>query len=199
MRTGSPAHNGYFHQLDVRAERTLFDTSLVVTVGIHGSSNMFKHGDFHGDAAVATFAALHLRPERDTGIGLFGDYRFGRFHLYPRLKFTLDAGQSSELELDLPVAVRWRGAQDRWHAGIERYGEKWGALDASRNVESAFYLSEWRLGVTRRWQSGGGPDWALTAGVSFDTGVRYRDLVAGARDTDLDPAVYLMLEINIGD
>ena len=197
IRTGRPAHNGYFHQFDVHADRTLGDITLAVTVGVHGSSNMFKHVDFHGDAFVVTFDALHRPEDRQFGIGLFGDYRFDRFRLYPRVLFDLDVGAGA-LELDLPVAARWRDGRERWSAGIERVGEKWGALDASRNVESAFRLTEWRVGVTRRWQTGNGHGWALTAGVSVDTGVHYQDLVAGSREMDLDPAAFLAVTFKTG-
>ncbi len=192
IRNGDPAHNGYFHQLDLSLHIGRGPTRVEVTTGIHGSSNMFKQFDFHDEAFVSKFSVMHKVSNDTTRIGINGDYRFGHFRLYPRLSFSKVWSEDSELTIDLPVALLWR--KHDWQIGIKRHGEKWAALDSESKSESAFYLNEWRLGV--RWQVPASKDnvtFELGAGVSFDSGVRYLDLVRGWQEEDLEAALFVLL------
>lgn len=192
IRNGDPAHNGYFHQLDLSVRIGRGPTQVELTTGIHGSSNMFKHVDFHREALVSRFSVMHTVSNDTTRIGINGDYRFGHFRLYPRLSILKLWSKDSQLTIDLPVALLWR--KHDWQIGIKRHGEKWAALDSESKSESAFYLNEWRLGV--RWQVPMPKDnvtFELGAGISFDSGVRYLDLVRGWQQEDLQAAMFIVL------
>ncbi|MEX1034265.1 MAG: hypothetical protein WDZ30_12950 [Cellvibrionaceae bacterium] len=193
IRRGEPGHNGYFHQLDIRYQAKYGATRLSVSAGIHGSSNMFKHGDFHGEALVGGFAATHSLDE-DLGIGLNGDYRFGHFQVYPTVRWTLPISVAGVVVANLPVAVHWHGAGEHWRVGVERYGEKWAALDRERKTDSAFYLNEWRFSA--RWTSPAFKNSMaieLGAGISFDTEVHHLDLATGWVVDELDSAAFVLL------
>ncbi len=187
VRDGEPAHNGYFHQLDIQALRGYAGTKVRIEAGIHGSSNMFKYGDFHCGAAILHFSVLHPVKSIDAHIGLGGDHRFGQFKLYPRFRREYELRQNSKITFDLPIAIAWHN--EKWRVGIEKYGNKWAALDKEREVESAFYLQEWRLNGRRQTDSG----IYVEMGYSFDTQVIYRDLFAGRREEDLSDSFYLAL------
>lgn len=192
IRNGDPAHNGYFHQLDLSLRIGRGPTRVEFTTGIHASSNMFKQVDFHREALVTKFNVMHTLSNDTTRIGINGDYRFGHFRLYPRLSISKTLSKDSELTIDLPVALLWR--KHNWQIGIKRHGEKWAALDSESKSESAFYLNEWRFGA--RWQVPVPKDkvtFELGAGVSFDSGTRYLDLVRGWQEEDLRAAVFVAL------
>lgn len=194
IRDGSPAHNGYFHLLDLSFCLCKGPTRLESTTGIHGSSNMFKHVDFHNEALVSTFSIIHILVDDAVLVGINGDYRFGHFRLYPRVSLSTELSKGSKITLDLPIALLWQ--KNRWRFGITRYGEKWAALDSERSKESAFYLNEWRLGGQWQVPLSGVVDLVLGAGISFDTQVHYLDLVQGWLDEDLESAVFVELGIN---
>lgn len=193
IRSGEPAHNGYFHQFDFAQKLRFANTLLDAKAGVHGSSNMFKHGDLDQEAVVLTFSALQKLPKLGIdGLGINGDYRFGTFLLYPRLTVTFPILLQTELLLDLPVALLLRDTKGRWQFGLERYGEKWATLDADREVNSKFYLNEWR--VAAYWRFVGLLQFAtpeIGAGISFDTEVRYLDLAEGTRTESLDPSFFV--------
>jgi hypothetical protein len=64
VRTGDPPHNGYLHQLDWRREVRWRQLGGEITAGVHGVSNMFKHGDFHRHSLVLSGATwYHLNRE----------------------------------------------------------------------------------------------------------------------------------------
>ena len=71
-------------------------------------------------------------------------------------------------------------------------GKKRAALDSERNIESAFYLSEWRL--RGQWHI---PKkevtFQLRAGISLNSRMHYRDLVAGWQEKDLEPSAFIAL------
>ena len=197
IRAGNPAHNGYFHQVDLRFRLDYGRTQVEFTTGIHGSSNMFRRFDFIDNALVSTFSVMHDVRDDSARVGINGDYRFGHFRLYPRVLISKVLTGGGELIIDLPVALRWQ--KNRWQIDIKRYGEKWAALDAAKKTRSAFYMSEWRLGV--RWQaplSENKVTFELGAGISFNSWVRYLDLVRGWQEKDLEPAAFIVLGMKLG-
>lgn len=194
IRSGEPAHNGYFHQFDVALDTRFNNATLEAALGLHGTSNMFKEFDFHREAFVVSFGVRQGFPEYYVeGIGLQGDYRFGPFTLYPRLRIEYPLSAQLELIVDAPVELILRSTSG-WRIGIERFGEKWATLDAEREIKSALYLSEWRAGA---WITMPpvltSIDFELSAGVSFDSEVRYLDLVEGTLKESVDPALYVGL------
>ena len=192
IRDGNPAHNGYFHQLDLSFRLDYGPTQVEFASGIHGSSNMFRRFDFTGNALVSKFSVMQAVRDDSARVGINGDYRFGHFRLYPRVSILKVLSGGGELIIDLPVALRWQ--KNLWQVGIKRYGEKWAALDAAEKTRSAFYMNEWRLGV--RWQapiSESKVTFELGAGISFDSCVRYLDLVLGWQEKDLESAAYVVL------
>lgn len=188
IRQGDPAHNGYFHRLDAEFTRQWFDTRVQVTLGVHGTSNMFRYGDFHGELLVGTLS-LRQSLGKQMGIGFNGDYRFGHFRLYPTLNWQLPPATWGRVVMTLPVDMRWQSPGRRWELRLFRYGEKWATLDGDRERESAFYLEEWRLEAGWRFSAGAG--WRLALGASIDTRVIYDDLQAGEQNTDLATAAYV--------
>lgn len=139
-----PAHNGHLYEYGVGVRRQWQTVALELDTGAHISSNMFIHRQFHSDALVTTFRLWAGQGAADWRPGLAGDYRFGRFLLYPRLQTGFAVG-SGEVMLDLPVSLIWRSGNGQFSAGMERYGQKWGVLDSERELESRLYHSEWRL------------------------------------------------------
>lgn len=188
---GNPATNGYLHQIDVEHQRTVGDTRLVVALGVHGSSNVFTHAEFRRDVLTGRFDVLHPITER-TDVGLAGDYRYGEFLIYPRLRITVSLG-GNELLLDLPVGVHLGAPDGRWRLGVQRYGDKWATLDTTETVEGKFYLSEWQLTGQVRIGQFAGVDVQLGAGLSFDTEARYLDLERGRVKAELDPAAFAFI------
>ena len=192
VRDGNPAHNGYFHQLDLSFHLDYGPTKVELASGIHGSSNMYRRFDFTEDALVSKFSVMHAVRDDTARLGINGDYRFGHFRLYPRVSISNVLSGGGELIIDLPVALLWR--KNHWQIGIKRYGEKWAALDADKKTKSAFYMNEWRLGV--RWQapvSENKVTFELGAGISFNSRVRYLDLVRGWQAKDLESAAFVVL------
>ena len=118
----------------------------------------------------------------------------GHFHVYPRVSISKILSRGGELTIDVPVGVLWR--KHHWQIGISRYGEKWAALDSEKKVESAFYLSEWR--IEGRWQvpeSKYKGTLELGAGISLNSRVHYLDLVRGRQEKDLESAIFIVLGI----
>ncbi len=124
IRTGDPATNGYLHQVDVRHATRLGDVRLDVSLGVHGSSNIFTHQEFRSDVLVGGFRALHPIPGPFDAVGLAGDYRFGEFLVYPRLTATAALG-GTELLFDLPPgATQVTAGALRWNATASA-GRRW--------------------------------------------------------------------------
>ncbi len=191
VRSGDPASNGYFHQLNLIYGQRFGQAHFRVVGGLHGSSNMFKHMDFHRDGLVGSFSLLWV-PEEDLldAFGVGADYRFGRFQFYPRMDRAFDFG-ATVLQVRLPIELSLRDADDRWSIGFERHGEKWGTLDSDREVKGATYLSEWRFEVSGLVPiAQRGIRLRLAAGLSFDTTLRYRDLDRGQVRDRLENAAY---------
>lgn len=202
LEAGSPATNGFMHQLDLTHGMQVGKTHVDLALGLHGSSNLFNGADFvtgganlRGDAVVGRFRVTRPLEGWLDALGVSGDYRFGRFLVYPRLVKSFPMGES-ELVLDLPVSIAWRDAGGRWRLGLDRYGEHWATLDdGTETVEGKLYLDEWRLsGRYRIW------DWGETrldlgAGFSFDTEAQYLDLERGRVEGELDPALFAFVEI----
>ncbi len=196
IRSGEPAHNGYLHQFDWRRQARWQQLTGEMTLGVHATSNMFKHADFHRDALIATAAAWLELPAARGSAGLAGDYRFGHFQLYPRWRLPPLALGNTELRLDLPVELSWGAVDGGWRVGLERYGDKWATLDGDRRLQGKLYLREWRLGGRYRlatvWQR---LELALGAGVSLGSRVDYHDLQAGARSERLENRWYASVEV----
>jgi len=168
-----PAHNGHLYEYAVGVRRQWQAVALELDTGAHISSNMFIHGRFHSEALVTTFRLWAGQGTAEWRPGLAGDYRFGRFLLYPRLQTAVSVA-SGEVTLDLPVSITWRSGDRRFSAGMERYGQKWGVLDSERVLESRLYHSEWRLKagwhVPTGWRSS---QLDLGLGVSMDRQMRF--------------------------
>lgn len=195
IRDESPAQNGYLHRVDLSLRFRQGSTQFEFTSGVHGSSNMFKHFEFHHEALVSTFGIMHVFSSDRVRLGINGDYRFGHFRMYPRAILSKALSGNGELILDIPLGLVWRNS--RWRFGVTAYGEKWAALDSKSKTESAFYLNEWRLGG--RWrvtQSSDKVVFQLGAGVSFNTQVHYLDLVGGWREKDLESAAFIELAMD---
>ncbi len=179
IRAGNPAHNGYLHQLDARQRLARGPLAAEMSLGVHGTSNMFKHGDFHRDALVATGVLWGYLGSGRGEVGLAGDYLFGQFRVYPRWRASFLAA-GGELRLDLPVAIAWGPASRAWRLAVARHGDKWATLDSERQGRDKLYLNEWRAGGHYRIDSGwGNLSLELGAGLGFDTRIRYRDDMAG--------------------
>lgn len=195
IRMGEPAHNGYLHQLDLETTYNFSGTRVSIGAGIHGSSNMFKYGDFHRDAGVFQFAVLH-RIQKTWGleVGVNGDHQFGNFKVYPRVRFSQPAGRGGEIIFDLPESIVWQSGL--WRLGIARYGEKWGTLNRERDIHSAIYLREWQVSSRLQlWRQTGLSVYA-ELGMSFNTRLEYLDLLAGWQDRRLDDSVFVTLGLN---
>jgi hypothetical protein len=195
IRAGNPATNGYLHRVDLEHEGKAGATRYDLALGVHGSSNIFTHGEFREEALVGRFKVLYPLPGAFDAVGLAGDYRFGQFLVYPRLTTTFRANDT-EVIMDLPVRLAWRDPGQRWNMALERYGERWATLDTTETVEGKLYLSEWQLtGRYRIWRSG---DTRLDigAGVSFDTEARYLDLERGRVEGELDSALFTFIEFS---
>ena len=81
IRTGTPAHNGHLHRLTFGGDWQHNLYHLETEVGVAGSSNMFKHQDFHRqvlNGRLAVFRAWHEGSDLSVGVG--GDHRFGGGH-----------------------------------------------------------------------------------------------------------------------
>ncbi len=195
IRSGNPATNGYLHQVDIEHGGRLGPARYDLALGVHGSSNVFKHTEFREEVLVGRFKVLYPLSGTFDAIGLAGDYRFGEFLVYPRLTATLPAG-GTELAFDLPVRVAWRDPGDRWSLSLERYGERWATLDTTETVEGKLYLSEWRLTGRYRVWSSGNTRLDMGAGLSLDSEARYRDLERGRVEGELDTALFGFVKIS---
>ncbi len=185
IRSGDPGSNGYLHRLDAgygwEADRLAVD----LKAGIHASSNMFKHGRWHPDAVTVSFAGWHELPDRPFSAGVAGDYRFGRFLIYPRLRLPLELRESS-LIVDLPVALTWATNDGRWRVELQRYGDKWATLDPDRRTHAKLYHREWRLTGTLSLPAGLRTSRVeFGAGISLGGRVDYLDRSAGQRSERL--------------
>lgn len=196
IRTGEPGHNGYFHQFDARRGYALGDLWLEGQVGVHGSSNLFKYQRFHREAYVATFRVDWAPGIEPFSLGLNGDYRFGGFTVYPRVRLTGELAGAGELVLDLPVGLHWRDASGRWRVGFERYGEKWGTLDSERQVKTATYLQEWRFEAGWQMPVQGRLSAQVHIGASIDSRFRQYDLAQGWQTLRLGDTTYLGFGFN---
>lgn len=191
IRTGEPAHNGHLHRLTFGGQWQHRLYRVEARAGFAGTSNIFKHQEFHSDAVngrVAMFRAVSEGSPLSLGVG--GDHRFGSFRWLPRVRWE-HANESGHWLIDLPVMLRWQSPSERWELRLERKGDRWATLDKAREVESALYLREWRTELTYRIDSGEGlwPAVVLGIGASVDTRVRYRDLEAGTLDLRLGDAL----------
>ncbi len=195
VRQGAPAHNGYLHQVGGRWQLESERWSLALAGGLHASSNLFRHGRFHREALVTRFGATHTTSWNGR-IGLAGDYRFGGFRVYPRLIHEMQ-GPKGTLTLDLPRGVYFDSPEAHWQLRLERYGNKWGALDGDREVKSAVYLQEWRFTNRYRQPMGGTVFLDLELGISFDTRIRYLDLEAGEQNRRLDSAQFIAVSLGM--
>jgi len=192
IRTGTPAHNGHLHRLAFGGEWQHNLYCLKTQVSVAGTSNMFKHQDFHRqvlNGRLAVFRAWHESSDLSVGVG--GDHRFGSFRWLPRLRWA----QSSDYghwQVDLPVLAQWQSPDQSWGVRMERVGDRWATLDKSREVESALYLREWRAELSYRLGFGhdSWPAVVLGFGASVDTRVRYQDLDAGTRDIRLGDRIF---------
>ncbi|MBW0147184.1 hypothetical protein [Marinobacter arenosus] len=192
IRTGEPAHNGHLHRFMVGGQWRHGLYRVQARAELAGTSNMFKYQSVHGDIAtgrVAVFRSVHESSAFSLGVG--GDHRFGSFRWLPRIRWehTDDNGQWLA---DLPVLLQWQSPGSRWTLRLEREGDRWATLDATREVEGALYLREWRTELTYRINSGR-PWWpamVLGVGASVDTRVRYPDLDAGTLDLRLGDALF---------
>ena len=194
IRTGEPAHNGYFHRLDYTYLNQFDRWQLELELGLHGSSNMFNHVKFHRDAVVAT-AEIGYQLNKIYSLGLSGDYRFGHFRLYPVFSTEFSITDTGKIEMTVPNQIHFVSVDDGWRLGLKRFGEKWGALDRDREIESAYYLEEWQVHAQYRIVKNlYGGELFLRAGYSFDTRIRYFDLLAGDREENLDSAYFVGLE-----
>lgn len=191
IRTGEPAHNGHLHRLTVGGTWQHLLYRVEAQTGLAGTSNMFKHQEFHSDVVngrVALFRAVNEGSPLSLGVG--GDHRFGSFRWLPRVRWQ-HTGNNGHWLIDLPVLLRWQSPGDRWQLSLERKGDRWATLDKAREVESSLYLREWRAELTYRispvrksW-----PVVVLGLGASVDTRVRYSDQQAGTLDQRLGDAL----------
>lgn len=191
IRSGAPAHNGHLHRLTFGGQWQHRLYRLEARAGFAGTSNMFKHQEFHSDVVngrVAMFRAVNDGSPLSLGVG--GDHRFGSFRWLPRVRWE-HASEKGHWLIDLPVMLRWQSPGERWELRLERKGDRWATLDKAREVESALYLREWRTELTYRINSGEGlwPAVILGLGASLDTRIRYRDLGAGTLDLRLGDAL----------
>lgn len=198
IRTGQPAHNGHLHRLTFGGEWQHPLYRVEARAGIAGTSNMFKHQEFHSDVVngrVAIFRAVSEDSSLSLGVG--GDHRFGSFHWLPRVRWE-HASESGQWLMDLPVLLRWQSPGERWEFRLERKGDRWATLDQTREVESALYLRGWRTELTYQINAGGGswPAVVLGLGASVDTRVRYQDLGAGTLDQRLGDALLGSVRLN---
>ena len=197
VRDLTPAHNGYFHRLDYTTQRTIHEWEGQVSLGLHGSSNMFNHAQFHRDAVVLTGYLRRSWIPCGCKIGLHGDYRFGHFAIYPTADWRGTIAKVLTMEISLPYLFKLADSAKRWELHLQRVGNKWGALDRSREIKSAYYLEEWQveaqLNVLHDFY---GSDIGLIMGVSFDTTIRYLDLTTGKRKEELEPAWYAGLIVS---
>lgn len=176
IRSGEPAHNGYLHRVALVSRETRGAWQLYLHAGLHGTSNILKYREPHSDVWVGRLGLWRDIPGGNGwALGVRGDHRFGRFRWVPALRGRIALG-GGRLLVDLPRAIDWHGPSERWHLSVERLGDKWGALDESREQESTVRVEEWRLTLTRRFRDlyrGVGVE--LGGGASFDTRVRYRE------------------------
>ncbi|QSP94800.1 hypothetical protein LPB19_16770 [Marinobacter salinisoli] len=198
IRTGAPAHNGHLHRLMVGGQWQHRRFRVEARAGVAGTSNMFKYRDFHSDVIngrIALFRSVGRHPPVSLGIG--GDHRFGSFRWLPRLRWE-DTSRAGHWLVDLPVLLRWQGPGNRWAFQVAREGDRWATLDATRELESALYLREWRTElsyrVSDRKQSW--PAVVVGIGASIDTRVRYQDLEAGTVDLRLGDAIYACIKLD---
>ncbi len=193
IRSGNPASNGYLHQLSGLYRQDLgAGLSLQLTVGLHGSSNMFRRLDFHRQALVGSFMVLKQFEDNPIldAFGAGADYKFGRFQYYPRMDRTFALG-TLDLAVELPTGMYLQPHHRNWTLALYRYGEKWGTLDRQREYKGALYLSEWRLEFNYLVPL---PTAAATlqlrTGYSFDNAIRYEDLDAGVVKTKFENSAY---------
>ncbi|MGM0434225.1 MAG: hypothetical protein ACQEQ1_06145 [Pseudomonadota bacterium] len=176
IRSGQPAHNGHLHRVALEAREARGAWQLYASAGIHATSNVLKHQDTHADVWVGRIGLWRDLPgSGGWALGVRGDHRFGTFQWVPALRGGFATGYG-QLALDLPRMVQWRSLHGRWSLQAARLGEKWGALDDQRRLESTVRLEEWQLILTRRLDAlYRGLGLELGAGMSLDTRVRYRE------------------------
>jgi hypothetical protein len=195
IRAGETAHNAYLHQFDAYMLHEGLNWQMEFTAGVHGSSNIFKYSRYHREALVGSFSAMHVSnlPIIDY-FGVSGDHRFGNFRIYPRVTRELPLADG-HLLIDFPTGLLLRHNQPSWQFGIERYGEKWGALDAERELKSAVYVQEWRIGGWHRIRFFNDILIEAGAGISFDGRMTYVDLEAGQQTRKLGSTKFFSLGV----
>lgn len=189
IRTGAPATNGYLHRLDFTHSGGVGALRYHVTLGLHGSSNIFSYGEWRSEVLVGTFVLRYPLSGVVDSVGVAGDYRFGEFLVYPRVSAVFPINDT-RLVVDFPVKLAWRDPGGQWRVMLERYGAHWATLDTSETVEGELYFSEWQIkGQWRLWRSGG---YRLSVGLgwSFDSEARYLDLRRGVVEGELEPAFF---------
>ncbi len=194
IREGEPGNNGYLHQIDGQVSRQTGPWNITAELGVHGSSNMFKHQEFHEDALVGTFDIRYRVYHAQVGVS--GDYRFDdRFRIYPTAARDIPLSDGSILSVDLPVGVDWTSADKQVTLSIERYGEKWATLDEEQLVESSLYLNEWRVLGTVDMLRSSNCSVGIFVGWSFDTKVTYWDLLDKQNRISLDDSFFTGVEV----
>lgn len=196
LRFGEPGHNGYLHRLGGDWYWRGDSWEVELGGGLQASSNLFRHGRFHREALVLRGGVTYPAPVVDR-IGLGGDHRFGGFRLYPRLLHRFEWPGTGVLTLDLPRALTFDSERLPWQLRLERQGDKWGALDASRQVKSAVYLQEWQLTSRHRQRLDPRIFLDIELGVSFDTRIRYLDLQRGWREEALPSAGFIVVGLGL--
>jgi len=192
LRAGEPASNSHLHRFRGETGARWGDWHLDLGVGVHGSSNRFKYQRFHEDMLVGEVAVIYgVSAPYLPAPGIAGDYRFGPFRWYPRLRWD-GSVHDWQWRLDLPVAITLSSPEKRWQFAFERIGDKWSVLDQDREIRSKVYRHEWQLLARHRvWQHREqGPWLELGAGGSFSTRLEYLDLESGRRNESLGNAVF---------
>lgn len=176
IRSGDPAHNGHLHRVALEAREQQGPWQVYLRAGIHATSNVLKHRDTHSDVWVGRLGLWRELPGTEGwALGIRGDHRFGAFRWVPALRGSLALGDS-RLSVDLPRGVGLHGPEGRWRVQVQRLGDKWGALDDERRMESTLRLEEWRLTLTRRFRGlYRGLGLEVGGGLSLETRVRYRE------------------------
>lgn len=195
--SGAPAHNGHLHRLMVGGQWQYQLYRVQARAGVAGTSNMFKYHTFHSDVVngrVALFRTVSEGSHLSLGIG--GDHRFGSFRWLPRVRW-----EHGDWLVDLPVLLRWRSPAERLTLRLARQGDRWATLDATRAIEGALYLNEWRAELSYRMGSGRGlwPAVVVGIGASVDTRLQYRDLNVGTVDQRLGDALFGSIRLTFGN
>lgn len=186
------AHNGHLYEYGLRLQRQWPGITLGVEVGAHISSNMFIHADWREEALVSTFD-VQLGKGDGWRPGVSGDYRSGRFLIYPILHRQWQSAAGS-VAVELPNGFEWRSVEQEWSIIIERHGQRWGVLDSERQQASRVYLNEWRFQLRRHWSarpSSGKLEASL--GFSADRRLRYRQPSGAVSRVRPDDRLFLSL------